>query len=211
MLYANQVGRPFSDGRQGGGSNRYRGTTRNVIDEQRQADSLANFGEVISQACLRWFAVIGCDHENSVRAGLLRCRRKLDSFGQRLGSAGNDYRDALRNCVHRYLDQLNSFLSRQATRFAGSAGHNYTVRTLASLAVHQLSKLFVVNFAVAKRCYDGSIRAAENLVFQRDHFPVTTSANPLRLVANPLLRPNSLGSLRKSSCQSRDPSARCMG
>src|SRR5438128_6291006 len=74
MLYANQIGRPFSNPGYSSGSNRYRGTTRNVIDEQRQAGSLANFSEVISQACLWWFAVIGGDHEDSVRAGLLRCR-----------------------------------------------------------------------------------------------------------------------------------------
>src|SRR5258707_6801440 len=88
--------------------------------------------------------------------------------------------------------------------------HNYTVRTFAGLTIHQLSKLFVVDTAFAKRRHHRRIRPAQEVVIQFDHLPVTTST-PARLVAKPFVRPRSFGSRRKSSCQSKEPNARCSG
>ncbi len=133
------------------------GTSRHVVQNDRQVDCFGDLAKVLVQAFLRRLVVVRHNLQRRVRTHLLRMPRQFDCLGRRVATRAGDHRNAPARRFHCDLDQLAVLARCHRRRFAGGAHRNDRTRTLRNMPIDQAAIGVEVERTVfVHRRYDGN-------------------------------------------------------
>ena len=97
------------------------GAAGHVVDDGGQVGAFGDGLEVLVQALLRGFVVVGHHQQHTVHSGLLGLLAQLDALGGAVVAGAGDDRAPLADGVLDLAEQPDFFLDSQGRRLAGSA------------------------------------------------------------------------------------------
>ncbi len=138
------------------------GARRDVVDEDRQVDRIADRLEVPVEAFLGRLVVVAGRMQGGVGADLLGEAGEVDRLVGRVGAGTGDHRHALPGGFDAQLDDALVLVVAEGGAFAGGADRHQPVRSLRDLPIHQLLERPFVDRAALERRNQRRIRTPKH-------------------------------------------------
>jgi len=147
------------------------GARRDVVDQDRDADSVVHGLEVLVEPFLRRLVVVGRDHEQRVGAGFLGVPGEVDRLGRVVGTGAGDHGDTALRLGDRPFHNLLVLVMAERRALAGGADRHQALRALGDLPGDMLAHRRLVGRAVLERRHQRGEGASERAMRSHGVFP----------------------------------------
>ena len=152
----------FGGASDGFGEHVYRAAAGDIVEDHGEVDGFGDGAEVLVEAFLGGFVVVGEDLKRGVGADFLGGAGEVDGFGGAVCAGAGDDGDAACGFLDDDADDLDVFLGAQGGGFAGGAGGDDAVGAAFDLEVNELAEGFVVDFSFGEGGDEGYEASSEH-------------------------------------------------